>query len=524
MTAWVNTTDPQFMDAGGVGGMNAMFGTVSGAIAGAGSGVWAVPGLLSPEAMTVAFSGMVATIGLPRPWGLVASSGAVVRAHGILTGQDTTNYSVNFAPLVPASGSVTAYLAATIAQIQQNSFPIPGPPIGDPAYNPNFVPTIGYATNLYSVALSAVTGGIDNVNTFELAHTTLTAGQVTLASLSTVSAVRAAERKALPPLFLSAGGMLPPSQAQFMLSTTTSSLTNTLPSASSTAGLTFNFANLSTTSWTIVTSGSDQIFGINSTTGTNTISIPQLGNITLYSDGFNYQLTTFNAAFISPLGGVLTGTLPDPGMAAGAAVANIGFTPVQQGGGVGQGTNKIFLGFDGVTARITVDATDFGELGFLNSNQNWSGANLFNQTINCNGAINAGGAINATGNVVANSGYLRASLGSRNNPTDPNVATIQSDFIGGSNANGAFFSFPGQGGVGGGMQICRFSLGSVPANGTATWTFPSAFVSIPQVFASVIEPPTSTVFALWFSSVTTTEATLFNPNSATFNVDVMAIL
>lgn len=134
MTKWPNFIDPQFLDANGTGGLVAAMGTVSGAIASVGSGAWALPGLIAPDSANISFSGMVATINLPAPWGVVSSSGVVVRAHGTLTGQDTTSYTVNFASLVPGTGSVTAYAAATIQQIQQNPFPVPGPPPGFPSY------------------------------------------------------------------------------------------------------------------------------------------------------------------------------------------------------------------------------------------------------------------------------------------------------------------------------------------------------------------------------------------------------
>lgn len=44
------------------------------------------------------------------------------------------------------------------------------------------------------------------------------------------------------------------------------------------------------------------------------------------------------------------------------AQAALGFTPVEQGGGPGQGTNKINLGWDTVTARFAVDGVDLGRL------------------------------------------------------------------------------------------------------------------------------------------------------------------
>lgn len=73
------------------------------------------------------------------------------------------------------------------------------------------------------------------------------------------------------------------------------------------------------------------------------------------------------AGNVGALGGVLTGTLPYPGLAGGVAVANLGFTPVQQGGGTGQGTNKVYLGWDGTHAlpRIQIDASDQGNIAMM---------------------------------------------------------------------------------------------------------------------------------------------------------------
>lgn len=44
------------------------------------------------------------------------------------------------------------------------------------------------------------------------------------------------------------------------------------------------------------------------------------------------------------------------------AQANLGFTPVQQGGGVGQGTNKVYIGWTGSTLDVTVDNTNMGSI------------------------------------------------------------------------------------------------------------------------------------------------------------------
>ena len=312
--------------------MNAAFGTVSGSVASVGSGAWAAPGLLAPEAMTLAFSGMTVTVGLPSPWGLISSSGIVVRAHGTQTNQDTQNYSVAFNGFVPASGSVTAYLAATIQLIQQNPVSIPGPPQGHPSYNPSFVPTVGYATNVLSIALAAVTGGVDNVNTFELFRTTLTAGQTGLTTVSTAGWVRAADRRAWPTLSVSSGGTLVPAQAYTVISPSASGLTHTLPPASGCGGLIFGFINPTTGNETVATSGSDVIAG-SGTTGLSSIAIPPSGTLELYTSGGTiWRIMAFSPNMVPPppaqAPGLFLGTqyfsgnatyTPTPGMTTGRA-------------------------------------------------------------------------------------------------------------------------------------------------------------------------------------------------------------
>ena len=42
----------------------------------------------------------------------------------------------------------------------------------------------------------------------------------------------------------------------------------------------------------------------------------------------------------------------------------LGFTPIQQGGGIGQGTNKVYIGWSGSGLKCTVDQTDIGTFSF----------------------------------------------------------------------------------------------------------------------------------------------------------------
>jgi hypothetical protein len=47
-----------------------------------------------------------------------------------------------------------------------------------------------------------------------------------------------------------------------------------------------------------------------------------------------------------------------------AVQAPLGFTPVEQGGGIGQGTNKVYIGWDSGGLRATVDQSDQGHFVF----------------------------------------------------------------------------------------------------------------------------------------------------------------
>lgn len=93
---------------------------------------------------------------------------------------------------------------------------------------------------------------------------------------------------------------------------------------------------------------------------------------------------------IAAAAGNITGTLAVANGGTGAttasgAVANlIGYTPVQQGGGAGQGSNKLFLGWGSGGLRLQVDGSDQGMIAML------SGAN-FTGPVSSTGQISAAG-------------------------------------------------------------------------------------------------------------------------------------
>lgn len=450
-------TDPQFVDANGVGGLNAAFGQVSGSIASLGAADFAAPGLLSPESMTLGFGGtMVATVGLPVPWGLITSGGIVVRAHGTLTGADTTSYTVNFAPLVPATGSVTAYLTATVSQIQQNPFPLTGPPQGHPSFNPNFAPTTAYATSTYTVTLSGTTTPPNNTTVFELARTTLTPSQTSITVSQPIGWTRAAAYSAQPTSYLAAGGVLTLAQAQVLLTPAVTSLTSTLPVVATAGGLEYKFANaLATGNYTVAASGADRITGANPAAVTSLV-IPPSGTVRLYGNAANgqWEVVATNPVMMSTLpnsfsavqtiapAGATAALIVSGGTANGTAIQIIGNGTTTPGKYL-RVLNGVFAIINNAYTAIPLSLDDTGNLTVTSSvntgTLNISANATVNGTILAGGAITSntnvtaanvlnGGSINSTTGNITSAARLRAVLGAFGSG-DTNAATLLADFV-----------------------------------------------------------------------------------------------
>ncbi len=305
-----NWQDPQFIDANGPSGLNAAMGTVSGSIALLVSGANPLPGLQYPEAMTVSFTGLVATVTLPAPFTVIGSNGVTAQAHGTQTGADTQTYTVTFSGLVPGAGTNTAYCVATLSSIQQGPVPVPGPPPGHPSYNSNFQPVVGYAQNVDTLIVSGTTTAPNNTTSFELFRTTLTAGQSGITSWSYANQQRVTPYRAQQ-IQSTSGGVLTAAQAQGILAPEYGGIVSTLPLSVSGAGVQYNLLNTSNSSWTINTQGTDAIRGAlfnSNAPGVNTTSVilPQNAAISLYCDGTTWFLAGMNANFASP--GILSFT------------------------------------------------------------------------------------------------------------------------------------------------------------------------------------------------------------------------
>ena len=257
-----NFANNQFVDQNA---LNTAFGAVSGSVATLASVAYAAGGLLYPEQISYSASGMVVTVTVPAPAGLLtAPSGIVAQAHGTVTGSDTQTYSVDFTSLVPGSGSVTAYLIATASTVPQNPVGVPGPPPGHPSYDPTFVPTISYQATTDTLALSASTSTPNNGTAFELARTTLTAGQSTLpvSSLDVSHQKRATGYDSSLPVTVNGSYVLPTAYPGATFIANAAGYTSTLPGAAASAGLSVRLVNPTGGGWTIAAGGSDTITGV----------------------------------------------------------------------------------------------------------------------------------------------------------------------------------------------------------------------------------------------------------------------
>lgn len=510
--------------------LNNAFGAVSGSVATLASVAYAGGGLLYPEQISYSASGMVVTVTAPAPAGLLtAPSGIVAQAHGTVTDSDTQTYSVDFTALVPASGSVTAYLIATAATVSQNPVGVPGPPPGHPSYNPAFVPTINYQVTTDTLALSASTSAPNNSTAFELARTTLTAGQVTLpvSSLDVSHQKRATGYDSSLPVTVNGSYALPTVYPGGTFIAGAAGYTSTLPSAAASAGLSMRLVNPTSGGWTIAASGSDTITGVLGAAALTSTVLAAGSACILWSDGTAWRCVATSITGI--LGNLLMGHSTRNGsytiqqsdnntLIEAGGTGTITFpSGLQQGTRVGVFTNA------GATTFAVSGATFYGNgvfqstpISAVNSFAYWF---LFDGT---NWVITSAPYVNSPAFTGTPTAPTPATTDS--SATIATTAYVATQFSGGSNGNGVYHVV---GVVTGGaaLQICRLSVGNVAAGGSFTWTFPLAFAVAPQVFVSVVQSAGSTPDTPWFSAApTTTSVTVNNPNSYPVNIDLLAVL
>ena len=96
--------------------------------------------------------------------------------------------------------------------------------------------------------------------------------------------------------------------------------------------------------------------------------------------------------------------------------------------------------------------------------------------------------------------------------TAGNQAVRLDQFQSGNNGDGAWVKLPG------GPMWCRHNL-SIAANANTTWKFPAQFPGSPAIFFSALNGENRA----WFSGVSVSGCTIYNPQNITVNVNVLAM-
>ena len=144
------------------------------------------PGLIYSQDLIYTFNNsLTVSLNASSPFAILDANGILSQALGIVNGTTSPIYSLNFAPFVPSSGSVTVYITATTTPIYLQSYQVIGPPVGHPDYNPSFAPYTAYGEAVDSLSITLSTTAPNNQTVFELGRVVLTSGQTAVTSVTT---------------------------------------------------------------------------------------------------------------------------------------------------------------------------------------------------------------------------------------------------------------------------------------------------------------------------------------------------
>ena len=308
-------------------------------------------GLFYPNDLTYTLNSLSVSVSAGTSFRLLDGEGNLCGFYGTTNGQTSSSVTVDFSSLVPASGSVTAYLVATRYALSQNSTAVIGPPIGHPDYNPSNAPFLWYTETEDSLSVYATTTAPDNSSVFELLRTTLTAGQTSITSYSTANIKYAQPQQSVVPYAGNPNGKVAGVQGGNGISPTIVWDTND------------NILWFCTTTGTAssavwqglapLTGNSNYAFNVaDATTSTEAVALQQLQNNTLavnFTSGVfsNIQVFTSSGTFTVPAG-VSKVKVTVVGGGGGGAGTNSGYGAGYNGGGNG-GAGGAAIGVFSVT-------------------------------------------------------------------------------------------------------------------------------------------------------------------------------
>jgi hypothetical protein len=367
-------------------------------------------GLFYPNDLTYTLNSLSVSVSAGTSFRLLDGEGNLCGFYGTTNGQTSSSVTVDFSSLVPASGSVTAYLVATRYALSQNSTAVIGPPIGHPDYNPSNAPFLWYTETEDSLSVYATTTAPDNSSVFELLRTTLTAGQTSITSYSTANIKYAQPQQSVIPYAGNPNGNVAGVQGAngisptivwdtndniLWLCTTTGNASSAvwqgLAPLTGNSNYAFNVANASTSTEAVplgqaqanfaaINGSSSEAFNVaNATTSTEAVSLgqvaqvaPAIANATVINT--SGATTTATVTFTAPANGWVIG-FATTHLAAGGNTIAYQFTLLINGTNINQDTNpntNTEFGFLAVTANESCTVTGQVYLGYgaLSANAN----------------------------------------------------------------------------------------------------------------------------------------------------------
>ena len=141
------------------------------------------------------------------------------------------------------------------------------------------------------------------------------------------------------------------------------------------------------------------------------VALQQSGNQVLHAGNYTSYSPSLTGGGASGTWGInITGNAATvSSITSGQVTGALGYTPIQQGGGTGQGTNKLYIGWSGSQLLLQIDSSNFGASWPINvsgSSASCSGNASTATTASTANALNTGNGyqINALGVGTAHSG------------------------------------------------------------------------------------------------------------------------